>query len=672
MTKEKKIKTVTVGIPAYNEEANIAKLLCSVSRQKEEGFFIEKILVISDGSSDKTAEKVKKCEDPRITLISEKERAGKPARLNRIFSETQSDIVVILDADIRLAGEETIKKLVEPLINGSGAESASGFAVPLIPRTIIQKIAMAGVDIWDKARKSKYSSPLYLSEGRIRAFTKKVYREMRFPQASADEAFSFLHCAAKKQPFVFIEEALVYYNLPETFSDYLKQNKRFIKSKGIQESAYGKKFVAEYYTLGFKAKFIFLLKAMAKNPFWTLLYLSFIPLIRISFIMDKSNQEAVWEAITTSKILKYEERRRKIFFSTYDSIGNPYYGGGGAFAIHEVAKRLADKYSVTILCGRYPFAKDGTIDNVSYKYIGFDFFGPRFGQLVYHLALPYYAAKNKFDIWVESFTPPFSSSFLPFFAKKPVIGLVHMLSAEDMLRKYKISFYPIERLGIKSYRYFIFLTEEIAEKIKKINPRAKSEIIPNGVNKVFFGNIAARKKHFLYIGRIEINQKGLDLLLDAYKLIADKVEYPLVIAGRGAAQEEAKLKKLIKRLEISDKVKLAGRVEGRKKFRMFKEAAAVIIPSRFETFPLVALEALAHGVPEIVFDIGGLKWLPRKFSCKIKPFDVSALALAMRQSAEEKGQEKINFREVEIFLKDYDWEIIAGRFEKYFNSIIKL
>ena len=48
--------TVTIGIPAYNEEKNIGRLLKSLSNQKGDDFTLNEIVVLSDGSTDMTNE----------------------------------------------------------------------------------------------------------------------------------------------------------------------------------------------------------------------------------------------------------------------------------------------------------------------------------------------------------------------------------------------------------------------------------------------------------------------------------------------------------------------------------------------------------------------------------------------------------------------------------------
>ena len=668
MTENNKIITVTIGIPAYNEQANIGDLLDSLISQYEEGFRIEEILVISDRSTDNTAKIVSAFGDQRVRLMESEERKGKPKIINEIFDKAQTDIVAILDADIRLSSKEVIKELVEPLIDGR-AEYSSGHVLHLLPKTFIQKIASIRADMWNEIKNSKYASPMYLSDGSIRAFAKPIYKEMKFPDASADDVFPFLYCEKKNHAFIFAEKAMAYYKLPETLSDYLKQYKRFIKSRGIQESSFDKKFLNKYYTIGLKVKAIYLIKNIIRNPIWTFLYFVTVILTRIMFMIDRNDPEARWEMIVSSKKIRTESWKKKIIISSYDSIGNPYYNGGGASAIHEVAKRLANKYDVKIICGKYSHAKNQIIDQVSYEYVGFYFLGPKLSQLIFQALLPFYFIRSICDVWIESATPPFSISFLPIYSKRPVICLVHMLAGEDMLRKYKLPFCIVESAGVKKYSKFIVTTQESGERIRKINPQAKIKVIFNGVDADRPKDIL-EKKHFLYIGRIETDQKGIDLLLAGYKLMSQKCDYPLVIAGSGIKSEEKKLAKMILDMGIGDKVKIAGRIDGEKKSQAIREAVAVVIPSRFETFSLTALEVLAHGIPVVSFDIEGLKWLPKDFSRKVKPFDVSALAEVMRDLSVNDVSRKMNIEKLKIFLNNYDWNNIVGEYEEFINEVL--
>src|SRR5690348_106699 len=110
----KKLLTVTVSIPAYNEEKNIETLIRSVLGQRKKNFKLDQILVACDGSEDRTPEIVRKLskKNPEICLLWDKGRKGKIFRLLQIYKKSQSDIVIIFDGDILIKDYITIEKIV--------------------------------------------------------------------------------------------------------------------------------------------------------------------------------------------------------------------------------------------------------------------------------------------------------------------------------------------------------------------------------------------------------------------------------------------------------------------------------------------------------------------------------------------------------------------------------
>lgn len=364
-----------------------------------------------------------------------------------------------------------------------------------------------------------------------------------------------------------------------------------------------------------------------------------------------------------------KKNKPKIIFSNYDDLKNPDYGGGGAVAVHEIAKRLANKFEVVVITGSYKGAVDEIIDKVAYKRIKTNYLGAKIGQLIFHFLLPFHAAYEEYDLWIESFTPPFSTSFLPIFTKKPVIGLVHMLAGEDMSRKYKIPFYWIENIGLKAYSYFIVLNEDTKEKIKNLNRKSRIKIIANGVYLPRMLKMSD-KKHILFIGRIELNQKGLDLLLKAYSLISEKIKYKLAIAGAGIDSELDKLEAMIASLGLKDKVEMIGRVRGKKKDEAFKKAAFVAVPSRCESFSLVALEALSYNLPVVSFDIAGLKWLPAKHCAKAKQFSEKELSQKIFKLSEDDDLRQKMGETGRQFASQFNWGSRAKEYESFILEIL--
>lgn len=360
-----------------------------------------------------------------------------------------------------------------------------------------------------------------------------------------------------------------------------------------------------------------------------------------------------------------------IVISNYDDEHNPYYGGGSALAVHEVAKRLSRLHSVKILTSKYPGCKNEIKDGVTYVRVGFAR-GALVSQIAFQLTVLAYVLFLNYDVWIESFTAPFGTSFMPWFTRKPVIGLTHFPGAPEMVKKYKIRFDIVEKLGMRQYRYCIALTEQIRDRLHELAPAMEIVIIPNGVSSEYFNQpiVKERQSYFLFLGRIDLVQKGLDYLLAAYSKARTKTVPPLKIAGDGVATDVLKLKALIKQYGLDADVELVGKIEGLRKVELIRNALAVLMPSRSENHSMVALEALALGTPLICFDITGFSWLDSSNCYKVKAFDVSQFSLALTHilgHADEAYEKALIARE---FAMRYSWDNAAAQYQKFIEQVL--
>ena len=80
-------KSVSIGIPAYNEEENIKILLSSVLAQKQDNFIIKEIVVVSDGSTDETGNRVLEIRNKIIKLFKNNQRIGQVLTQNIIVKK---------------------------------------------------------------------------------------------------------------------------------------------------------------------------------------------------------------------------------------------------------------------------------------------------------------------------------------------------------------------------------------------------------------------------------------------------------------------------------------------------------------------------------------------------------------------------------------------------------
>jgi glycosyltransferase involved in cell wall biosynthesis len=100
----------------------------------------------------------------------------------------------------------------------------------------------------------------------------------------------------------------------------------------------------------------------------------------------------------------------------------------------------------------------------------------------------------------------------------------------------------------------------------------------------------------LFLGRLH-PIKGLENLLRALTIVSENAT--LAICGEGEAAYESHLRSLVSRLELEDRVRFFGRVDGPAREQQFQQADVCVVPSFKESFGAVIVESLAHQVPVI-------------------------------------------------------------------------
>lgn len=166
--------------------------------------------------------------------------------------------------------------------------------------------------------------------------------------------------------------------------------------------------------------------------------------------------------------------------------------------------------------------------------------------------------------------------------------------------KKKIANNTIFRKQLKNSFGYIFLNN--SEKEDSIYHTNHDLIIPNGINTESVIQIVKKKKDFAFyfIGRYDINHKGLDYMLDAFEIL-DQRKYTFVINMWGSGDEVTVnyIKKKIKDFKYIS-VNCNTSIYGKEKNEILEQYGPMILTSRYEGFPMTILEAWAYGNPCIV------------------------------------------------------------------------
>jgi len=210
---------------------------------------------------------------------------------------------------------------------------------------------------------------------------------------------------------------------------------------------------------------------------------------------------------------------------------------------------------------------------------------------------------------------------------------------------------------------------------------AKAQVIPNGIDPLDLGPVAdlaelrARfagpsEKLVLLIGRL-VYEKGFQIALDALPRVLERLPgVRFLVAGAGA--HEAELKAQAERLGLMRRGAFMGWIGDDVLRSLYRIADLCVVPSIYEPFGLVALEAMASGCPCIVADTGGLREVVPNddVGLRFRSRDPGSLAQMMEWVL---ANPALRFRlvtEAAAHVARFDWSDVAARTDEVYDGLV--
>ncbi|VVB73243.1 Glycosyltransferase AglI [uncultured archaeon] len=228
--------TVSVVIPAYNEEETVGKTLESLLEVDYPKDKIE-ILVVDDGSTDKTAAVVRSFKDKRVVLLQKKNEGNKAFANNHGIRHSKGEVIITLDADSWVA-KDAIRKLLAYFDTDVAAVTSAVKVREKDDLNFIEKLQRVEYlfTIFNR-RLFAMINGVYVTPGPLSAFRRKVFDEVGLFDTNTimEDQEIALRIQSANYRIESCMDAVVYTSVPRDFDALMKQRIRWNRG-GMQNA----------------------------------------------------------------------------------------------------------------------------------------------------------------------------------------------------------------------------------------------------------------------------------------------------------------------------------------------------------------------------------------------------------------------------------------------------
>src|SRR5436309_1145750 len=209
----------------------------------------------------------------------------------------------------------------------------------------------------------------------------------------------------------------------------------------------------------------------------------------------------------------------------------------------------------------------------------------------------------------------------------------------------------------------------------RVDP-GRIRVIPNGVDMAEFAHIPPRRPKadpitILFVGRLYPRQKGLEYLIAAFAVAQSRRKARLRLVGDDWGGRTA-LQTLASSLGVGRAVEFVGELPRTRVIREYESADLFVLPSLFEPFGIVLLEAMAAGLPIIASRVGGIPDVIEdgRTGILVEPRNVQALADAIDSLVADPSLRMKMGAEGRAQAAKYSWDRLVPRIRSVYEEAV--
>lgn len=363
----------------------------------------------------------------------------------------------------------------------------------------------------------------------------------------------------------------------------------------------------------------------------------------------------------------------RIALYSYDHCKNPRCGGGGAYRNYAIHRILSKKHDISFYNGFFSDIKPYKENGLSFYFLGF---GNNYllSRITYSIFATIHSLFKTTDLLIVDFSV-FSPVFTAFFRPKKTIVQLHHIIGFEPIKKYGIiGILPcfFEKYALYTSRNMITSAEGTVLAIRRYNPHINIRATLNGVDDEVFNKDYKDNNFILSMGRLDVRMKGLDILISSFERIADQyLRHHLIIAGRGTEKDISWIKKRIASSLCSDRISLLINISETKKLELLGTASFVCMPSRFEGWNIIAIEAAASSKATLGTDIQALRETIQNgvTGILVPPENIDKLSEQMSILLSNKSLREKLGKNGYTWARQFTWEKVVERQEQFYNEL---